>query len=281
MANYNYSVVIPYRDKYDMLVKAVASIPDRDDVQIIIIDNSVSPLPNEKVPVKEKAKVLFTISSPTKGAGCARNVGLKHVEGRFIVFLDADDYFTPTAFISFDKYLDSNYDIIYFDADSIRLIDGAKSDRHLGIHQYIESFLKDGNENQLRYRFVNPIAKMIRTELVNEHCILFDEVKVSNDVMFSIYTGYYAKSVSASRDIVYVITEGEKGTTLTKSRNAENQFIRFQVTIKRFLFLTEVGKKEHRPRLLGAFRIALFNYGPKEFLRYVRYAKENNVNIFK
>lgn len=277
---YSYSIVIPYRDKYDMLVKAVASVPDRYGVQVIIVDNSVTPLPAEKVPVKEKAQVVFTTSSPTKGAGCARNVGLKHVEGRYIVFLDADDYFTPTAFNSFDKYLDSDYDIIYFDADSIRLTDGLQSDRHLGIHQYIESFLKDGNENQLRYRFVNPVCKMIRSSLVFDRKIQFEEVRVSNDAMFSVMTGHYAKTVTASPDVVYMITEGEKGSSLTKARTADNMFIRYQVAVRRYRFITENGPKEMRPELKGFLKYALFHFGPREFIRYIRYAREERVRVF-
>lgn len=279
MEKFNYSVIIPYRDKYDMLVKAIASIPDREDVQIIIVDNSVTSLPAEKVPVKENAKVVFTTSSPTKGAGCARNVGLKYVEGRFIVFLDADDYFTPTAFNSFDKYLDSDYDIIYFDADSIRLTDGLQSDRHLGIHQYVESFLKDGNENQLRYRFVNPVCKMIRASLVFDRNIQFEEVRVSNDAMFSVMTGHFAKMVTASPDVVYMITEGEKGSSLTKTRTAENMFIRYQVAVRRYRFITENGPKEMRPELSGFLKYALFHFGPIAFFRYVSYARKNGVRV--
>lgn len=280
MERFSYSIVIPYRDKYDMLIKAVDSIPDREDIQVIIIDNSVQPLPQEKIPVKEHATVVFTTSSPTKGAGCARNEGLRHVKGLFIVFLDADDYFTPTAFDSFGKYLDSDYDIIYFEADSIRLSDGSRSDRHGNMHQYIESYLKDGNENLLRYRFVNPVAKMIRASLVFENNILFEEVRVSNDAMFSVKTGHYARKVTASEDVVYMITEGEKGSSLTKTATAENMFTRFQVAVRRYRFITEVGPKDMRPRLSGFMKFALFHFGLKEFFRYWKYARENNVGLF-
>lgn len=280
MRCFNYSVVIPYRDKYDMLLKAVESVPDRVDIQIIIVDNSEKPLLQEDVPKKNHSEVVFTTSSPTKGAGCARNEGLKHVAGKFIVFLDADDYFTPTAFDSFDRYLEADFDIVYFDADSVRLIDGEKSNRHKNIHHYIMSYIKGGDENQLRYRFVNPIAKMIRTSLVKEYNLLFEEVKVSNDAMFSVKTGHYAKEVTASEDIVYMITEGEEGSSLTRARTADNMFIRYQVAVRRYRFITEVGPKDMRPRLGGFLKNALFNFGPKELFRYLKYARENRIGIF-
>lgn len=276
---YNYSVIIPYRDTYNMLVKAIASIPDRRDIQIIIVDNSATPLSSNRMPTKVNAKVVSTTSSPTAGAGCARNVGLQKAKGRFLLFLDADDYYLPHAFASFDKYLESEYDIIFFDADSIRLTDGAKSDRHTKIHQYIESFIKDGDEKQLRYRFVNPVCKMIRASLVAGHNILFDEIRVSNDAMFSIMTGHYAKTVTASNDVVYMITEGEKGSSLTKVRTAENMYIRYQVAVRRYRFITENGPKEMKPRLIGYLRFALFHFGPRELFKYWNYARKNNVRF--
>lgn len=103
---YNHSIIIPYRDKYDLLCKAVASVPDREDIQVIIIDNSEQPLSQERIPKKKQATILFLTSDPTKGAGCARNVGLEHISGKYTIFLDADDYFTPDAFVAFDRYLD-------------------------------------------------------------------------------------------------------------------------------------------------------------------------------
>ena len=280
MENFNYSVVIPYRDKYDMLVKAVMSIPDRDDIQIIIVDNSVKPMPPEKVPSKTKAKVVFTTSSPDKGAGCARNVGLSYINGRFVVFLDADDYFTTNAFQSFDEYLNKEFDIVFFGADSIYLKDGSRSSRHEMISRYIQAYLNTGDEGPLRYRYVNPIAKMIRTDLIKTHNIRFEEVRVSNDAMFSVLTGHYAQKITACSNVVYMITEGERGTSLTQSRNAENQFIRFQVSVRRFRFITSVGQKEYRPKLSGTLRLVLFQYGLKEFVKYIRYARDNEISVF-
>ena len=83
---YNYSIVLPYYDKYELFVKAVDSIPDREDIQIIVVDNSKEPLVEQQIPCKQRAKVTYITSDNTKGAGCARNVGLKKVEGKYILF---------------------------------------------------------------------------------------------------------------------------------------------------------------------------------------------------
>lgn len=276
---YNYSIIIPYRDTLDMLHKAVASIPDREDIQITIVDNSVEPLPAERVPSKQKAGVVYITSDPSLGAGRARNVGLEYVQGKWILFLDADDYFTSGAFTAFDKYLKADYDIIFFDADSVYLKDGSQSNRHCDIHRYIQTYLHGGGEGLLRYRFVNPIAKMMKAEFVLNSGIKFDETRVSNDVWFSVQTGHAANKVVADASMVYMITEGERGSSLTKRRTKDNWFIRFQVMVRVNKFLKSVGQYKYRIRLIGALRIAWSDFGGKEFLHFLKYAYDNRVGI--
>ena len=277
---YQYSVIIPYRDTLDLLHKAIASVPERGDIQVIIVDNSEKPLADGQIPRKELAKVEYITSDPTMGAGRARNEGLKQVQGEWILFLDADDYFTGEAFSAFDRYLTSDYDIIYFDADSINLRDGSPSSRHGVIHQLISGYIDKGEEGLLRYRFVNPIAKMLKAAFVLDSGIKFDETRVSNDVWFSVQTGHAARKVTADSCKVYMITAGESGSSLTRKRTKENWFIRYQVMVRVNKFLKSVGEYKYRIRLKGALRIAWKDFGFKEFLRLLKYAYDNKVGIF-
>ena len=277
---YTFSIIIPYRDTYELLLKAVDSVPDRDDIQIIIVDNSAIPLSLEDVPRKENARVLFLTSLPSKGAGCARNVGLEHAEGRFVLFLDADDYFMENAFSHFNEYIDKNYDIVYFKSDSINLKDGSPGRRHAVINQLIDEFNRTGDDGVLRYRFVNPIAKMIRAELIAKYDIRFEEVRVSNDVWFSVQTGHAAKKVTADASRVYMITAGEVGSSLTRKLTKENWFIRYQVSVRVNKFLKSVGKYQYHIRLLGFLNITLKEFGFKEYLHFLNYALKNRVGIF-
>ena len=280
MNTYNYSIVLPYRDKYELFLKAIDSIPDRDDIQIIVVDNAIEPLTKDQIPAKDYAHVEYFNSSTTKGAGCARNVGLQHVKGKYIIFLDADDYFTAEAFPAFDNYLEKSFDIVFFRADSISLIDGSQSNRHETINQIVSSYKVSGNDDLLRYKFVNPIAKMLRAEFVISKNIQFDEIPVSNDMWFSIMTGYAAKKVTADNAVVYMITAGDKGSSLTRMMTKENWFIRYQVQVKINKFLKSVDKYRYRIRLLGGLRIAWKEFGFKEFLHFLKYTIENRTGIF-
>ena len=276
---YNYSIIIPYRDTYDMLVKAVDSIPDRSDIQVIIVDNGTELMPKEGIPRRKDATVDYYTSSPLKGAGCARNEGLSHAEGKFLLFLDADDYFTPNAFNVFDKYLKEDYDVIYFQTDSININDGSRSCRHNVINNLVSTYLKNGDDGLLRYRFVNPVAKMIRSEFVLKNRFKFDEIKVSNDVWFSLMTGHSAKNICADEAVVYMITADDNGNSLTRIRTKEIFMMRYQVMVRVNQFLKSVDKYNYRIHLMGALRIAFKDYGIGTFWEALCYAKKCKVGI--
>ena len=280
MTSYNYSIIVPYRDKYDLFKKAVDSIPDRDDIQIIIVDNSLEPLSADAIPVKEFAIVDYTTSSTTKGAGCARNVGLSHVRGRFTLFLDADDFFTNEAFLAFDGYLNDDYDIVFFNTNSMRLSDGKDSNRHIYYSNCISEWITTRDESRIRYRWAVPWAKLYRSSFVLDGKFQFEEKPVMNDAWFSLMAGHAAHKVYADNAVVYVVTEAESGRSLTKTITRENSFLRFDTRIKINMFLKSIGRYDMRIRLLGTLRLTLKDFGIKEVFRYLRYAKENGIGVF-
>lgn len=277
---YNYSVIIPYRDKYDLFLKAVDSVPDRNDIQIIIVDNAPEPLGQKGVPVKKNATVCYITSAPARGAGGARNEGLKRVEGRFLLFLDADDYFTTEAFSFFDAYADKNYDIVFFKPTSIKLSDGTLSNRHVTYAKFVDSYLSRGEEDNLRYWYTVPWGKMISTYLVRNHSIQFDETFASNDLMFSVKTGFYASNITASNDVVYVVTESGVGGSIDKTRTKEAQFARYTVAVSQYEFMSKVGRKDQRFSLLSYILRSWKDFGFSEFLKYLHYARSHRANIF-
>ena len=278
---YNYSVIVPFRDRLELLHKAIASVPDREDVEIIVVDNSETPHGAEKMPNLLKAHLVYLTSDPTKGAGCARNVGLEQVEGKFVVFLDADDYFTREAFSAFDRYLEQDYDIVYFDADSIKLSDGSRSTRHETIHRYISIYCKYNYDGNLRYHFSNPICKMFKADYLKKGGFRFQEVKVSNDLMFSLITGHNAKKITADPAVVYMITESGEGQSLVKSKTAINQYTRFTVLVDANAFLKSIGQSKLCYKLSSATWYALFHFGPVWFIKYLKYAHSKGLRVFR
>ena len=92
----NYSIIIPHYDIPDLLVRCLKSIPVREDVQVIVVDD-YSPGNEEyaaRYPELTRPFVEFYTTASHGGAGCARNVGLQHARGRWLAFADADDFWS-------------------------------------------------------------------------------------------------------------------------------------------------------------------------------------------
>lgn len=111
-----YSIIIPHKNIPDLLRRCLDSIPQRPDIQIIVVDdNSCS----DKVdfahfPGREREGVEIVYTREGLGAGYARNVGLRHAKGRWLLFADADDYFLPDFLEMADRYKDSDLELIVF-----------------------------------------------------------------------------------------------------------------------------------------------------------------------
>ena len=102
-----YSIVIPHKNCVPLLQRCLNSIPQRDDIQVIVVDD-VSDLTDSERSLMEsfqsdRTRVVFL--TETKYAGGARNVGLSQAEGKWVVFSDSDDFFTPNAFEIMDDYV--------------------------------------------------------------------------------------------------------------------------------------------------------------------------------
>ena len=92
----NYSIIIPHKDTPDLLQRCLDSIPLREDVEIIVIDDNSSPRKVDfgHFPKWNGEHFHVFLTKEGKGPGYARNVGLDHAQGRWVVFADADDFFT-------------------------------------------------------------------------------------------------------------------------------------------------------------------------------------------
>ena len=203
----NYSIIIPHKNSVNSLLRLCNSIPDDDDIQVIIIDdNSDVAVDKQFQDIELNSNIEIVFCDVSKGAGGARNIGLQKAKGKWVLFADSDDYFTIHLENLLIENVDSGAEIIYFNTDS-RDENEKQTYRHLRYSKLVYDFLNDNKkENALKYYFTPPWAKMIKRDLIVQNNIKFDEIVASNDVMFSLKTASFAKKIKACKDILYVIT---------------------------------------------------------------------------
>ncbi|MBQ2541165.1 MAG: glycosyltransferase family 2 protein [Paludibacteraceae bacterium] len=241
-----YTVIVPHYESLDVLPRAIESVPERDDVEVLVVDNSPKPIDTTLFRTRKNVRILY--SPCGKGAGAARNVGLEHAQGKWLMMLDADDFFVPNAFETIDRYADEEADIVFFHATSCDSDTFVPSQRMDETNRLIDRYLQTGDESALRYGWSSPCAKMIRRDFIKEHGIRFEETHAANDVIFSLQTGHYAKHIAASADTVYCATVRQGSLTTTPS--LENIRERIDVFCRFNKMASAFGAKEHRKSIM-------------------------------
>ena len=204
-----FSIIIPHKDIPDLLMRCLRSIPMSEDIQVIVVDDNSADADTylDKYPELSRPYVEFIRTTKGGGAGYARNVGLDHAKGKWLLFADADDFFIEDMYDIISSCVNSDADVIFFKANQVLSdnIDTRKV-RYAFIHRVIEQYLSDGDEWPLRFRFRPPWGKMIKRHLINKYKIRFEEVMYGNDVFFSILVGYHAETIEVVNKVLYVLT---------------------------------------------------------------------------
>lgn len=273
--NVDFSVIIPQRNSIQTLPRLFDSIPVSGRIEIIVVDNTPTPVTKEEIGIDREYKLLW--SAPSRHAGGARNVGLEAASGKWLIFADADDYFTEGAFDKFYESIHSDADVIYYKMTGIYPETGEYSSRGEPYSLLITNYLQDGNEKTLRLKYISPCAKMVRREFVLENSIFYDEVRASNDAMFATKIGYFAKSIEAVDYEVYVATES-KGS-LTKRRDFEVIHSRYLVALRRNQFLKQHGIKDYQSMVIHFFYQSK-DYGFSKLWLMLKEAWQYKQNIF-
>lgn len=210
MNEINYSIIIPHKNIPQLLQRCLDSIPIRDDVQVIVVDDNSEP---EKVNFEDFPKwkgpnYEYYFTKEGKGAGYARNVGLEHAKGKWILFADADDYFNYCISEILEEYIDNQADVVYFDSSSQNCYLYTNSNRSTYTHQMILLYKKNKQEGefQLRYYLGVPWAKLIKYETIKKYDIKFDETPINNDTTFAYLLGLNAKDIAIDERALYCIT---------------------------------------------------------------------------
>lgn len=268
------SIIIPHYNSPESLDKLLDSIPRHPWLNIIVVDDNSEHQPD----IKDKTNcTLYTLPSDKKGAGAARNYGLKRLNSDWVLFADADDYFVENAFDTIQEEMNSEFDSIYFLPTSynhkIRQI-GAR-------HQAYENLLltyQHTQDKSLLYRFFVPWSKLVSTKLIKEHRINFDEVIASNDMNFSLKVAYYAQTTKVCNSTIYCVTESNN--SLTKQVTESVLDSRFYAAGRYNQFCQDHSIPQYQLGMSLQIYYAR-KFGFKKTLSLIKYSIKNNYPLFR
>ena len=211
-----FSIIIPHYGIPELLRRCLASIPQRDDYQVIVVDDQSPDYDTypERFPELFREGVTWLRMPHNGGSGLARNLGLENATGKWLLCADADDFFTEDMEALLDAYKDAEEDIIYFRHRCVlsdRPEEKARRDKWMD--EMFRRYFESGDDRVLRFNHCVPWAKMIRRSLVEANGIRHDAVRYSADVMFNITAASKAHSVRVVNRELYVLTQREGSLT--------------------------------------------------------------------
>lgn len=189
------SVIIPVYNVEKYLNQCLESVCNQTykKLEIILVDDGSTDksLEIEKKWQKKDSRIIL-LNQKNKGSGPARNLGLKKATGKYVMFVDSDDWidlemvddlinqiiknkvdFLSTGMV--EEYFDDNNHFIekVFDSLETKVIIGGDC-----LHKkYIEFFLKGA--------IGGPVRKIYDLNIIKNNNIVFPDLRRSQDIIFN------------------------------------------------------------------------------------------------
>lgn len=226
MSTINYSITITHYNSPALLFRMLLSIPERDDIQVIVVDDASTEENKEKISKLSHRNMELVFIPKNHGAGYARNVGLLNAKGKWLIACDCDDSFVEGAFEILDKYKDSDLDYLCYcvqclDANSLH-----PNKRKLVSDQSVRAYIKKQNLktcNLFKYLNTEPWNKMISLKFIRENQIQWENCRINVDVYFSFQVSMNANKFTAIPDVLYNFIGSPESIT-RKKRSIEREF---------------------------------------------------------
>ena len=223
------TIIIPHKDTPTLLRRCIASIPNRQDIQTIVVDDHTENVKAVREVQEMFPAVTFIYKDKQVGAGFSRNTGLEKAEGEWIIFADADDYFDDNFWAFLDSIvLDASADIIYLKSRSIDLDTGKESNRADYYNGLVDRFLRHEwrSEERILLSYDVPWGKIMRNAVIQENTVRFPQLTVAQDTVFSVTLATKVRHVKAYNQVMYVVTSHSGSlTTLTSQEMKRVRFI--------------------------------------------------------
>ena len=189
------SVIMPVYNTEPYLREALDSLLKQTNPNIEIIcvdDGSTDASASILKEYTEKDPRVQILRQNHQGAGAARNLGMESAQGEYLLFLDADDFFTDTLVEEIAKKGNkTNADVILFGARKYDDLTG----RSEHVPRYLwrkllpvqEVFSRKTMEGEL-FTLTTPAPwnKSFRREYIQEQKLKFQNLPNSNDVYFTL-----------------------------------------------------------------------------------------------
>lgn len=282
---YKYSVVIPHYNSVELLCRMLNSIPSRNDIQIVVVDDNSPSLAKSQLKALTRQGLEIYFENENKGAGHARNVGIEYVKGEWLIVVDSDDEFSCNAFEIFDENTKDHIDYLCFMSEALDEETKLPTKEFVPANFAVSGFVRRQSKKEYNYfKYRNMVCwnKLVSMKYINEHHIRFEECLVNNDVFYALQVCYYSDRFKVIPDKLYIYYINTKSLTHA-NRSMEKEFQFYLQAQKRNGYCKALGLT-HYPFYRSTWLYIPFlikKRGFMDMLRFFKYCYDNIDRIKK
>lgn len=203
------SVIIPVYNVEKYLHECIDSVINQTykNLEIILIDDGSTDLSGQICDRYSSADNIKVFHQNNSGLSATRNAGVKQAQGKYIYFLDSDDYIVPDAIEKLCCVAEnSNADIVFFDAESFADNSDIKVNQsYIRKNTYsVQSGIKTLEQLQTNGEFHSAVPLLFFSrEFLESNNISFMTGVVYEDMAYAYQAFCLAESVAQCSEALY------------------------------------------------------------------------------
>ena len=262
------SILIPFHasaasDRRAMLTELLTTIPDRKDIEIVVVDDH-STLVFDRAAAKRETLKMYPLPDGLRFAGAARNHAMKLSSADFCLFADSDDLFDKDRLnLLCDKLKHANpQDRVVYLLQSHEFVGAADAAKPALYSQALLATSKSDTA-QLLLGWHAPWGKVFPRDEALRAGLKFDEdQRVANDSMFSARLAFFATSTFVVPGPTYFVRRQHNAGALTSLRDTQSVRVRIETFRKVNTYVRTMGRADLVIPMHHAFR-SFFKVAPR------------------
>lgn len=215
------SVIIPVYNAEHYLVQMLDSLVRQTltDIEIICVDDSSNDATADILAFYAVLdERVIAVRQPNAGGGAARNLGMTYARGKYLAFMDADDFCSPDML----KIL-----IETAERDRSEIVISRRCDYHTTERKFLDTFPfppewlhpavpfagEDHADHLYYYCRQAPWGKLFSAEFIRGQGLLYQEIRNSNDGYFNLMAVSLARRISLVNKSLYYYRIGMQTNT--------------------------------------------------------------------
>lgn len=211
------SIIVPIYNAEKFIKKCVDSLLNqtKKELEFILINDGSTDKTHDILKTYKDKRIKY-YKNKNQGIGKTRNFGIEKATGKYIIFIDSDDYIEPTTCEElYNKAIKEKADVVVCDFFKV-YDDGSIED--INLPSFKTSKLKD-NPNILIDINLSPWNKIYSTKLIKDNNIRFAEGIKYEDVPFvSEALDRANKIAKLDKKLNYYVIHGNSETTVRDKR---------------------------------------------------------------